>query len=173
MNTTQRADDTVAGYLSRLEVALRSVPSALRQPILEEVAEHISKGRADLDPEDEVGLRIFLDQVGDPERIAAEAAADLPPTAVRKSDALVPWLLLVGGFVFVIGWFVGLGMLWMSDTWGRRDKLLGTFVLPGGLVSLGVLLTRPMGSETCASSGGPALELSLTARRLASHFHLY
>lgn len=157
MSTTQSTDDIVSSYLSALESALRNVPPARRQPIIEEVAEHIAKGRTDLDPGDEVGLRNFLDQVGDPETIAAEAAADLPPRGGRRFDVLVPWLLLVGGFAFVIGWFVGLAMLWTSDTWDRKDKLLGTLVLPGGLFGLVVLLTRPTDSPLCSSNGGPGI----------------
>jgi hypothetical protein len=157
MSTTQSTDDIVSSYLSALESALRNVSPARRQPIIEEVAEHIAKGRADLDPGDEVGLRNFLDQVGDPETIAAEVVADLTPRTGRRFEVLVPWLLLVGAFAFVIGWFVGLAMLWTSETWDRRDKLLGTLVLPGGLFGLVVLLTRPTGSTACSSSGGPGI----------------
>jgi hypothetical protein len=43
-------------------------------------------------------------------------------------------LLLIGGFVFVIGWIVGVILLWTSPRWLWGEKLLGTFVLPGGLL---------------------------------------
>ena len=158
MSTKHGNDDIVSSYLSELESALRNVPLARRQPLIDEVAEHIAKGRAGLEPGDEVGLRnYYLDQVGDPETISAEAAADLAPRSGRRFDVLVPWLLLVGEFAFVIGWFVGVALLWTSDIWGRKDKLLGTLVLPGGLVALVVLLTRPTDSPDCSSSGGPRI----------------
>ena len=86
-----------------------------------------------------------------------EVVAFVPPTGVHRKDALVSWLLLFGGFVFVIGWFVGLAMLWRSDTWGRRDKLLGTFVLPGGLLGVVILLSRPTASTGCSSGGAPGV----------------
>jgi hypothetical protein len=65
-----------------------------------------------------------LDRVGDPSAIAAGAGAAEFRPRVRWADALVPWLLLLGGFVFVVGWFLGVGLLWSSSTWRVRDKLL-------------------------------------------------
>jgi hypothetical protein len=56
---------------------------------------------------------------------------------VRDSAAIV--LLLLGLRIYGVGWLVGVGLLWSSPTWGLRDKLLGTFVIPGGLV-FGVLI---------------------------------
>lgn len=65
------------------------------------------------------------------------------------ADALIPWLLLLGGFLLGIGWFVGIGLLWTSNTWRLRDKLLGTFVLPGGLVPLALVSVLPGSVMTC------------------------
>jgi hypothetical protein len=60
-------------------------------------------------------------------------------------------LLLVGGFVFVIGWFAGVILLWVSDAWTRREKLLGTLVLPFGLlVPLGFVFLAGA-EQTCTS----------------------
>jgi hypothetical protein len=43
-------------------------------------------------------------------------------------------LLLVGGLVLpVIGWLIGVALLWASNVWKTRDKLIGTLVVPGGL----------------------------------------
>jgi hypothetical protein len=47
-------------------------------------------------------------------------------------------LLLFGGFFAGIGWFAGAWMLWWSEVWTRREKLLGTLVLPGGLAASAV-----------------------------------
>jgi hypothetical protein len=33
----------------------------------------------------------------------------------------------------VVGWVIGVVLLWLSPTWTAREKLIGTFVVPGGL----------------------------------------
>lgn len=44
-------------------------------------------------------------------------------------------LLLIGGIVVpVLGWIVGVILLWTSRRWEAWEKLIGTFVLPGGLL---------------------------------------
>jgi hypothetical protein len=97
---------------------------------------------------------------------------------VRRRDAWVPWILLFGGFVSyvvaltfmviplavvvgVIGWSIGLKMLWTSNTWEVRDKILGTLVVPGGLLGPIVLLTTSTSlAPTCFSQGGPGIPTS-------------
>jgi hypothetical protein len=66
-------------------------------------------------------------------------------------------LLLAGGFLWGVGWLVGVVLLWLSDVWTVREKLLGTLVVPGGLALPGaVLVFWFMGvGATCHSSGGP------------------
>jgi hypothetical protein len=133
---TRNADALVADYLERLNDELADVPRARRNEIVQEVSEHIAAARAELATEDEAQIRTLLDRIGDPAEIAAEAGV-LPadPRARRgwvEVTALV--LLLVGGFIFFVGWLVGVVLLWVSDVWTRREKLLGTLVLPFGLV---------------------------------------
>jgi hypothetical protein len=124
---------------------------------MEEISGHIGEGRSVLDTDDEAGIRALLDRVGDPELIAEEANAS--PEPPRSSDAWVPWLLLLGGFLLVVGWFAGVALLWYSHAWGIRDKLIGTFVLPGGLLGLALLAAYPTsvsecsGTAACVSSG--------------------
>jgi hypothetical protein len=44
-------------------------------------------------------------------------------------------LLLLGGILLpVVGWFIGVVLLWRSDRWTRLDKVIGTLVVPGGLL---------------------------------------
>jgi hypothetical protein len=45
---------------------------------------------------------------------------------------VIAWLMF-GGFLFGIGWLVGVVRLWDSRTWNVGEKLLGTFVVPFGL----------------------------------------
>jgi hypothetical protein len=51
-------------------------------------------------------------------------------------------LLAFGGFIFVIGWIVGLALLWSSRAWTYRDKLIGTLVIPGGLAGSVLVILR-------------------------------
>jgi hypothetical protein len=54
-------------------------------------------------------------------------------TAHRREDSVITWLLL-GGLLFGVGWLVGVNRLWRSPVWSRSEKLLGTLVVPGGLL---------------------------------------
>jgi hypothetical protein len=178
MTTKPRTDDIVDRYLVQLDTALRGLPEGPRRQIIEEIAGHISEGRSELEVNDEVGLRGLLDRVGDPELIAAEAGVEQLPESGRRRDAWVPWLLLFGGFagyilalafigvplalvVGVIGWSIGLKMLWTSNVWEMRDKVLGTLVLPGGLLAPVVLATTSSSpAQTCFGQGGPGIPTS-------------
>jgi|SRR5690554_471917 len=45
-------------------------------------------------------------------------------------------LIIVGGYVVpVVGWLVGVAMLWAADRWSRRDKWLGTLAGPAALIA--------------------------------------
>jgi peptidoglycan/LPS O-acetylase OafA/YrhL len=70
---------------------------------------------------------------------------------LRGRDHAAVLLLLLGGFLAGIGWLVGAYLLWTSTSWTSRDKLIGTFVWPGGLSLSLFLLGLP--TQTCASSG--------------------
>ena len=68
-------DGLAAEYLRRLETALKGLPTARRTQLVAEIAEHLNEARAELAPDDEVGLRDLLDRIGRPEDIAAETVA--------------------------------------------------------------------------------------------------
>ncbi|KJF15561.1 hypothetical protein [Acidithrix ferrooxidans] len=57
----------------------------------------------------------------------------VPRTGPREWVSVA--LLLLGGFVVGLGWFAGLILLWSSRVWTRKQKLVGTLVLPGGLLA--------------------------------------
>ena len=172
MKIRQGTDDMVKRYLEELDAALRGLPPEVRRQMVADVASHIAEGRTGLDPLDEAGLRSLLDRLGEPEAIAVEAGSGMPLRLERHLDAWVPWLLLFGGVVGyviggagpaplslvvgVVGWLGGVVALGSSTIWSMRDKLLGTFVVPGGLLGLFVLVTRPV--AICgSSSGGPGM----------------
>ena len=158
---SRTADQLVDDYLRRLDAELRALPQARRHEVLEEISEHIAEARADLDASDEAAIRNLLDRVGDPAEIAAEArerfGMPAPHAGARETIAVI--LLLLGGFVGFVGWIVGLILLWISDVWSTRDKLIGTFVVPGGLVFplmffFILLITGP--TDSCSGNFDPS-----------------
>lgn len=51
--------------------------------------------------------------------------------------------VLVGGvFVPVIGWLIGIGVLW-TQSWPTRHKIFATLVLPGGLIPAELYVVTP------------------------------
>lgn len=155
MRRRSAADRLVARYLADVDRALASLPRDRRRQIVDEIAAHVAEERAELAHERPTAIRALLARVGEPRAIAAEAgvaAADSRLT--RQADPLVPWLLLLGGFLFLVGWLVGVVLLWASSTWRTADKVLGTLVLPGGLVFAFALLGLPAGGGNCTGSGG-------------------
>ena len=132
------ADRLVEDYLRRLNRELSGLSRARRRELTEQIASHIAEARAGLDYEDEAEIPNLLDRLGDPAEIAAEAQerADPRPSRAGWMEILALILLLVGGIVLpVVGWFVGVVLLWVSDAWSTREKLVGTFVIPGGLAT--------------------------------------
>src|SRR5215213_1653431 len=132
--TTQK-ERVIDDYLDRLHHSLRDVPASQRETIISEIVTHIDEA-FDAEPDDsEASLRNVLERVGDPEEIASEARErlDIAPAATSWQEPVALVLLLVGGFLFFIGWIVGVVLLWLSDVWSTRQKILGTLVVPGGL----------------------------------------
>jgi hypothetical protein len=120
-----RDDQLVADYLKRLRRATRTMPRDRRRELLDEITAHIAEARA----AGEVPLERVLDDLGDPKDIAATGSTR-KPLGVREIAAVI--LLLIGGFIFLAGWVVGLVLLWASPRWRWPDKLLGTLVWPFG-----------------------------------------
>jgi hypothetical protein len=155
-----QADKLVADYLKRLNAELRGLPRARRRELMEEISEHIAAARAEFDSENEARIRTLLDQLGEPGDIAAEALERegvKPPG--RWLDVLTLILLPLGGIILpVVGWVIGVVLLWMSETWTSREKLIGTFVVPGGLALpafLGTIATSGAGGSCGGRVGGP------------------
>jgi len=153
---SRTTDDLIGDYLQDLERELSALPTAARREVVDEIAAHIGELRAELGSDDEVGIRDVLDRVGDPADIAAEARERFGvgrPKRRNRVEVSAVVLLSVGSIVIpVVGWPAGVVLLWVSDVWSTRDKLLGTLIVPGGLgLPLWFLLTL-LGSEGCSSS---------------------
>lgn len=117
---------------------------------MNDTREHIEVTLAERDTPSEAELHELLDRLGHPDEIVSDWLTDEPGAAVKPSIArraarllrrtgippkeLVTVLLLcLGGLAVGVGWIVGLVLLWTSTRWTLSDKLLGTFVAPGGM----------------------------------------
>ena len=128
----------VDDYLKELDRSLAGLPSARRKEIVAEIEEHIYEQLSELDqaPTDSQ-MRNLLDRVGDPHELAVEARErfDIPVPEPRWTDYLALLMLPFGGLLIpFIGWLAGVALLWSSRVWSDRDKLLGTLIVPGGLL---------------------------------------
>src|ERR1700678_1562157 len=63
----------------------------------------------------------------------AQGLANAGPIGVesrpRLRANLTIALLVFGSLFLVAGWIVGIALLWSSDQWNRRDKIVGTLLL--------------------------------------------
>jgi hypothetical protein len=150
MSQVHPGERLVADYLARLDRELTRLPEAARRQTMEQINCRIRK--ADLNLEDAFAVGLLLAQIGSPRQVAARAKAVTESEHAGSADALCPWLLLLGGFVFIIGWFLGAGLLWSSPTWTTRDKLLGTLIWPGGLAALVVLGSFLEATSACGGA---------------------
>jgi hypothetical protein len=145
--------NTEKAYLRRLDEELRDLPAGRRRELVDEIREHI----AEASPADEAELRTVLDRLGDPADIAAEArAAGSAPPEKRMGfhEVAAVILLVIGGLLFpLIGWIIGVALLWGSSAWSRRDKLIGTFLFPGGFAGPFFIFAGGWGGYTCMSDG--------------------
>jgi hypothetical protein len=164
---SRTADDLIDKYLKHLQVELDELPRARRREREQEIAEHIAEARAELPSQSEAEIRTLLDRIGDPADLAAVARArfGVEPRKSRGLEVATLVLLLVGGVVVpILGWLVGVVLLWASEVWTTREKLIGTLVVPGGLALPLFLLAMGAYSESCSAvvgepvtcTGGPS-----------------
>jgi hypothetical protein len=78
-------------------------------------------------------------------------------------------LLAIGAFFVGIGWVVGVVLLWRSRVWSVTDKLIGTLLWPGGLV------TGLVFAVVLVQAGGAMIALAVLAVLVpaASAWHLW
>jgi hypothetical protein len=128
------ADLLLDDYLLGLGQAARKLPLWQRELFLDEVADQIDDALQASGPVDVATMREVLDQFGDPKALvqAGEIVSDWP----GGQELAAVLVLLVGGVVLpVVGWVVGVVLLWASPRWRPAEKLLGTLVWPGGLLA--------------------------------------
>jgi len=154
--TTATMHPLAADYLDRLEHAARRLPRGERRELLEDISAHLAEA-TNADMSDAEALSV-LDRLGDPEEIVDAQLPEEPYRADRRGvhEWAAIFLLLFGGFLFFVGWVAGLFLLWSSRAWNARDKVIGTLIVPGGLVTALAAVVVVSSPEKCVSfAGGP------------------
>ncbi len=172
----QAADRAVTEYLARLDDLARRLPDAPRAELVGAITEHIGDARARGGPLDEAATRTMLDRLGDPAEIVAAAAAEQPGTDAETARAAsaagahgrgsgtgleiaAVVLLTAGSLVPLLGWMVGIVLVWCSRRWRLSEKLLATLVFPGGAglaVQVGLFGLWGDATVTCTSESTSA-----------------
>jgi uncharacterized membrane protein len=132
--TAPHADEIITGYFARLETALTPVASDRRQELLDDVRAHISEARSTLPNETDADLLNILDRLGDPADMAAAEIGRAVSIAPKPQKSMV--LEIAAIVLLVVFWPVGVILLWISDAWTTREKLIGTLVPPGGYFAI-------------------------------------
>lgn len=137
----------VEQYLKELRGATGGLSRAERRELQAQIEEHI---RAALPAEpSEAEVRAVLERLGSPEEIVAEQYGAPPARqGVGAQQIAAVVLLLVGGVFAGIGWIVGAVLLWSSQAWTTREKIVGTLLVPGGLATA-LYLGLAVGGEEC------------------------
>jgi hypothetical protein len=153
----------VEKYLRRLRGALRSAPISERREILDNVTAHIDAALTSTACSDADISRV-LDSLGSAEVIAAEASRGWSPSG-RRADGLALVLLELGGFVVpVVGWVIGVVLVWSSRTWTTAEKWMATLIVPGGLsASVLAWMFLPGGQRICIGGISGTISLPLGA----------
>jgi hypothetical protein len=159
---TVRTGQLIESYLADLWQAAGVLPADRRAELVADVREHIEVSLAEKSSgaspaEADRQVRELLDRLGSPSEIVAAATEGRPVDRSGRLRAHEVWaviLLLLGGFLWFAGWIVGLALLWTSDRWNVRDKLIGTLLLPGGLLGgafiAGLTFLFAGGAQSCS-----------------------
>lgn len=151
MNAYALDHPVVREYLQRFDAATAHLPPDERVEIRDGIRSHLIAALAEASSEADV--RTALDALGTPEEIVgAQSPAEapvfvprpVPRTARGPMEIFAVIFLLVGAFVVpALGWVIGVVLLWVSRAWTVPEKVVGTLVVPGGLLTPALLLVMP------------------------------
>ncbi len=149
--TTAASDPLIDAYLKRLRATARALPRARRDELVEQIREHLDEAIAP--GADELEVRNALERLGEPDGIVGEEIERLGirPTRAGRLEWITVVLLPIG-FVIIpfFGWILAIVLLWSSPVWSVRQKLMGTFLPPGGLSA--ILIAAVTGAQDCSNS---------------------
>jgi hypothetical protein len=143
--TTSTLHPRAEEYLRRLDRAARTLPRDRRRELVSEIESHLAEAIGP-DATDVQALEV-IERLGPPGEIVE---AELPVRSVADDrrtwrEWTAVFLLPLGGFLFGVGWIVGLIFLWSSRAWTKREKWIGTLVVPGGIAT-GVVAFLALGA---------------------------
>jgi hypothetical protein len=134
--TAPHADQLIEGYVARLSAAAGDLPRSARQELIDDMRSHITEARAREPEETDAAVMNILDRLGEPATVVADARERL---GIRLAQPYRPGVLEVAAVILVpFLWPIGVILLWMSPAWKVRDKLIGTFLPPGGYMGVGI-----------------------------------
>ena len=150
---TMETDHLIDDYLRRLEHAAAHMQRARRTELVAEIRGHIETALAQEQAAGEAAVRNVLDRLGPPEEIV-EAAEPPSPPGDRRAGAL-EIVALLALIVPLIGWLIGIILVFASRVWSRRDKVIGAILLtlPALVLGLGYIAAGPNGSEESTPPG--------------------
>ncbi|WUJ68567.1 hypothetical protein OG809_26095 [Kribbella soli] len=165
MNMELDSNRLVDAYLDELAAEAAALPAGRRDELLDDMKTHIAEARAAGATSDDE-IREVLQRLGRPSEIVAAATDGLVqvevPPRLRPWDFVAVGLLLVAPYllsfsviVAVVGWVIGVGMLWSSNRWTTIWKLIGTLTWPLGYavaLALDMFLQAPIGISLAADS---------------------
>jgi hypothetical protein len=141
-------------YLKELNRMARVLPPARRTELIQDVRSHIDVALNERGNQDAEAVSAVLDGLGKPAEIVAAALADNGVEAspvgvgIGGHEIAAVLLLLFGAAAVGIGWLAGVLLLWSSPRWTMREKLVGTAILPGGVVGPAFLASRPVSGSS-------------------------
>jgi hypothetical protein len=150
--STSTLHPVAVAYLRRVRREGRDLPGDRLDELLTDLEEHLSAAIPGDASDDDA--RLLLIRFGDPREIIEAERPELSAPAERRGtrEWAAVFLLLFGFLAVGVGWILGVLLLWSSRAWTTKDKLIGTFVLPGGLFATALLLLLALGratKETC------------------------
>lgn len=138
----------VTSYLNELDAALTGVADDVRSEIVAGV-------REELQGMDAAAAALRIEELGDPQFIAAEARAGGPATAPAPVAAaavapaeptwypvLASLLIMFGGLIVpAIGYIAGFVMMWTSRSWRLMEKWVATLTPVAAVLAIALVVT--------------------------------
>lgn len=139
-----RVRSLVDAYLRQVAEALEDIPSTQRHEILDDLRAHIDEALAASPEPGEAAARTILDRLGQPEDLAREARErlDMPERASKPIEARQPGTFeTIAVVLTAICWPIGILLVWLSEFWRTRDKVVATLLPVLGVTLVLISLT--------------------------------
>lgn len=168
----QTADAIQANYLKDIARELADLPRAQRDDLLDQIRQHLLEARRLSDPTSDLVVLNAIERLGDANDLAADARERLGairgPRRIGAREWITLGMLSIGGILLpLIGWLVGISLLWSSTKWSVRERIIGSLAPPGGggmylflLVEVSRLFAAPgtvcsASHKVCPATGPP------------------